>query len=411
MTGGGYVKCFTDITAEAEARAGLENARAELEMRVAERTQQLQIANAALGKATADKTRFLAAASHDLLQPLHAARLFTAALAGDVAPHGQPLLANVDRSIAAADQLLRALLDISKLDAGGIRPEPTRFALRALLAELVESFAPMAAEKRLALRLGPGDAWVETDRNLLRSVVQNFLSNAVRYTDRGGIVIGVRRRGQLARIEVRDTGLGIAAPDRDRIFREFERLGHGSEAGLGLGLAIAQRTAALLGAPIDLWSVPGRGSRFAVTLPGVAAGSKIAAGNRPRRLVEPGIMAGLRVLVIDDDAAIREGCAALLASWGCGALVAASGAAARAVIADADAALVDLDLGEADDGLALVAALRRARPGIDYALVTADRSAAIVARCAAAGVVLLAKPIDPARLAQWLSGANAQAAE
>lgn len=410
MTGGGYVMCFTDITAEAEARAGLEKARAELETRVAERTEQLLIANSALGQATADKTRFLAAASHDLLQPLHAARLFTAALAGDVAPHGVPLLANVDRSIAAADQLLRALLDISKLDAGGIRPEPTRFSVRALLAELVESFAPMATEKRLALRLGPGDAWVETDRNLLRSVVQNFVSNAVRYTASGGIVIGVRRHDGLARIEVRDTGLGIAAPDQDRIFREFERLGHGSEAGLGLGLAIARRTAALLDAPIDLWSVPGRGSRFAVTLPLVGTGVAAISEPRGRRVVEPGVIAGLRVLVVDDDVAIREGCTALLASWGCVALPAADGAVARTAVAEADIALVDLDLAGANDGLALIDALRRLRPGIACALVTAGCSAATVARCAAAGVVLLAKPIDPARLAEWLAGATARAA-
>ncbi|MGL6043231.1 MAG: PAS-domain containing protein, partial [Sandaracinobacteroides sp.] len=254
MTGGGYVMCFTDITAEAEARAGLERARAELETRVAQRTIELQAANSALGRATEEKTRFLAAASHDLLQPLHAARLFAAALRTDLPPRAQPLLANVDRAIASADELLRALLDISKLDSGGIRPVPVRFQVRALLTELADVFAPIAAEKGLSLRVGRGDFWVDTDRNLLRSVLQNFVSNAVRYTARGGVVIGVRSRGTTLRIEVSDSGAGIAAADQERIFAEFERLGTSGEAGIGLGLAIARRTAALLGAPIDLRS-------------------------------------------------------------------------------------------------------------------------------------------------------------
>ncbi len=364
MAGGGYVMCFTDITAEAEARAGLETARAELESRVIERTAQLQAANAALGRATLEKTRFLAAASHDLLQPLHAARLFTAALTGDVPPPARSLVENVDRSIAAADQLLRALLDISKLDSGGVRPVRPRFSVRALLADLVTGFAPLAAEKQLSLRLGPGDAWVETDRDLLRSVVQNFVSNALRYTDAGGVVIGVRRRGGHARIEVRDTGIGIAPADQQRIFAEFERLGTGSETGLGLGLAIAQRTAALLEAPIDLWSVPGRGSRFAVSLPMIAAGVAKVAAPAPRRSPVLGTLAGRRVLVVDDDAAIRDGSAALLAQWGCTAVSAASAGAALAAAADCDVALVDLDLGAGGDGLVLIARLRSHRPGL-----------------------------------------------
>jgi Na+/proline symporter/CheY-like chemotaxis protein len=412
MTGGGYVMCFTDITAEAEGRAALEAARAELESRVVERTRQLQEANAALGRATAEKTRFLAAASHDLLQPLHAARLFAGALADDVPSTSRPLLDNVDRSIAAADKLLRALLDISKLDAGGITPEPTRFAARALLAELVESFAPLAAEKGLRLRLGPGDAWVETDRNLLRSVVQNFVSNAIRYTNHGGAVIGVRRRAGAVRIEVRDSGFGIDAADQTRIFREFERLGHGSEVGLGLGLAITERTAALLGAPIDLWSVPGRGSRFAVTLPAAVAGNDAPVSMVPGRSAVPvaGTLAGLRVLVVDDDQAIRDGSAALLATWGCEARVTATPAAALAALAGIDLALVDLDLGNDGDGIELIERIRARHPEISCALVTADRSVATISRCTTKNIPLLAKPIDPALLAQWLAAAPARIA-
>ncbi len=402
MAGGGYVMCFTDITAEAEARAALEGARAELETRVEQRTRELQVANAALGKATEEKTRFLAAASHDLLQPLHAARLFSAALRGEVPDNARPLLANVDRAIASADELLRALLDISKLDAGGIRPVPTRFPLRALLEELVANFRPIAAERGLSLRLGPGDGWVETDRNLLRSVVQNFLSNGLRYTARGGVLVGVRRRGQHLRIEVRDSGPGIADADRERIFAEFERLGTGAEAGIGLGLAIARRTAKLLEAPIDLISVPGRGSCFAVSLPAVDAGAladAMSADPRPSLAVE-----GLRVLVVDDDPAIREASVALLGGWRCRPKVAASAARAVRLGAEADVALVDLDLGTEVDGLDLIARFQRDWPDVRCALVTAEVGPEVEARCRSLGVPLLPKPLDPDLLAGWLAG-------
>ena len=414
MTGGGYVMCFTDITAEANARAGLEQARAELELRVSERTRELQIANAALGRATAEKTRFLAAASHDLLQPLHAARLFTAALSSEVAPDAQPLLAHVDRSIAAADTLLRALLDISKLDEGGIRPVPTRFAVRTLMIELAEIFAPLAEEKQLTLRLAAGDAWVETDRNLLRSVVQNFLSNAIRYTITGGVLLAIRRRGGMVRIEVRDSGVGIPAEDQERIFAEFERLGHGGDAGIGLGLAIARRTALLLGADIDLWSVPGRGSRFAVSLPAIAP-QPDSVPDIPPGLARaaPGAalgLAGTTVLIVDEDHVIREATATLLAKWQCRPLVAASADAALAMLGDADWAIVDLDLGCATDGLALISRIEGLAPNLACALVTADRSPAVAQRCAALGVTLLPKPIDPAALAQWLTTGRRAAA-
>ncbi|MDJ0276484.1 PAS-domain containing protein, partial [Sphingomonas sp. 2R-10] len=258
MPGGGYVMCFSDITVEAQALRAVETARADLERRVEERTRALSDANAALARATADKTRFLAAASHDLLQPLHAARLFTAALARGADDRARPLAARIDQSIAAADQLLRALLDISKLDAGGIVPVPTTFGARDLLVELVDSFADQARAKGLTLRLAPGDAVVATDRVLLRSIVQNLLGNAVRYTTRGGVVVGVRRRGGMARIEVVDTGPGIAEADRARVFGEFERLANAEDAGLGLGLAIVARTATLLGAGVELDSRVGR---------------------------------------------------------------------------------------------------------------------------------------------------------
>lgn len=409
MPGGGYVMCYTDITAEAGARAAVERARAELESRVEQRTFELQVANAALARATREKTRFLAAASHDLLQPLHAARLFAAALGRDISDEARPILANVDRSIGAADALLRALLDISKLDAGGITPEPTRFGLGALIAELTEAFRPLAAEKGLSLRAGTSDALVETDRTLLRSILQNFLSNAVRYTARGGVVIGVRRRGGRVRIEIYDTGVGIAAEHQDIIFREFERLGTSGEAGIGLGLPIVERTARLLGASIDLRSAPGSGSRFAVELPAIA-------GERPQANLAgtprcEGPIAGLGVLIVDDEADVRQATAMLFERWECRPLTAATPAGALALAATAEVALVDFHLGAEMDGIALIEALRAANPCLRVALVTADRAAATALRCDQGGIPILSKPLDPERLFRWLAGDARIAAE
>ncbi len=398
MPGGGYVMCFSDITAEAQALRTVETARADLERRVEERTRALSDANAALARATADKTRFLAAASHDLLQPLHAARLFTAALARGADDRARPLVERIDQSIAAADQLLRALLDISRLDAGGIVPVPTTFAVRALLVELIDSFADQARAKGLTLRLGPGDAVLATDRVLLRSIVQNLLGNAVRYTARGGVVIGMRRRGGMARIEVIDSGPGIAGSDRARVFREFERLANAEDAGLGLGLAIVARTAALLGAAVHLDSRVGRGSRFAVTLP-VADGAVVAAVVR----VEAGSVRPLSCLIVDDDAGVRRGMAALAVSRGHGVRMAATPDEALAQVAGAAVAFVDHDLGGSVDGLALIAALRVRVPGLRAALVTADAGRALAERARAAGVAVLLKPLSGEAFDGWLA--------
>lgn len=399
MPGGGYVMCFSDITAEAQALRAVETARAELERRVEARTRALSDANAALARATADKTRFLAAASHDLLQPLHAARLFTAALARGADDRARPLVERIDQSIAAADQLLRALLDISKLDAGGIVPVPTRFAVRALLHELVDSFADQARAKGLSLRLGAGDAVVATDRVLLRSIVQNLLGNAVRYTARGGVVIGVRRQGGLARIEVIDSGPGIAEDDRTRVFAEFERLATAEDAGLGLGLAIVARTASLLGAAVTLDSRVGRGSRFAVALP-VAPGT--VTPEPVRAAPEP--IGSLACLIVDDDPGVRTAMAALATSRGHGVRIAATVAQAVARVEGAAVAFVDHDLGGPVDGLALIAMLRAKVPGLRAALVTADAGRALAEAAQAAGVAVLLKPLSGEAFDGWLAG-------
>ena len=408
MPDGGYVMCFTDITAEAEVRAALERARAELESRVEQRTQELRLANAQLSRADAEKTRFLAAASHDLLQPIHAARLFTTGLGRQLPENLRPLLGGVANSIEAAEALLRSLLDISKLDAGGIQPDPRIFAVRPLLVELAEIFAPQAAAKGFSIRVGPGDAVVESDRVLLHSIVQNFLSNAVRYTVRGGVMIGVRRRGAMVRIEVYDCGPGIAREDQRRIFREFERLGNGDDAGIGLGLAIVERTARLLHATVDLRSVEGKGSRFAVELAG--AKGAVPEGRPPIEAVRS--RRGRRVLVMDDEPDIRTATLLLLRQCGFETLVAENGEQAAGWAERADSALIDYHLGEEGDGLEVIARLKAANPALPCALVTADRSAETALRCREDGVALFLKPISAEALLRWLEdGGIADAAE
>lgn len=406
MPSGGYVMSFTDVTAEEGALAALERARTELEMRVEGRTSELRAANNALAKADAEKTRFLAAASHDLLQPLHAARLFSAALQRDIAPTSQELLGRLDRSIQSAEALLRSLLDISKLDAGGITPEIQPLRLRRFIVELAETMRPLAHEKGLDLRIGPGDAVVETDPGLLRSLVQNFLSNAIRYTPSGGIVVGIRHRGSSARIDVIDTGPGIAQDKQSIIFREFERLPDAIEGGIGIGLAIVERTARLLGGRISLNSHLGRGSRFSIALPMALVDTPAETPPSPAPVPPPAhSAAALSILVVDDDPANRDALHSLLSRLGHDVTSAASASSAQAHARGFDVALVDFNLGEDVDGLTLIELLRRKAPAARYALVTAAQERSYAARARVLGVAVMRKPLAPEQLVHWLSSA------
>lgn len=413
MPGGGYVMSFTDITAEAQARDDLRRTLEELEQRVADRTSELSQANRQLARAMHDRTRFLAAASHDLLQPLHAARLFTAALERDVAPAARGLVGRVERSIVAAEDLLRALLDISKIDAGGVQPAMARLELRPFLSDLVDSFRPMAEGKGLKLHLGPVPGAVLTDAGLLRSVMQNFLANAVRYTPEGGVLVGVRRRGTMLRIDVVDSGVGIKADAIEAIFCEFTRLGEVEVDGLGLGLALSERIVRLLGGAIEVRSVPGRGSRFSLILPGLTepdrsnrrldATSRTKAVRRERqRRAE-----GLAVLVVDDDPRIVEASLALLSRLGHRPVGVTTPEAALTACGEADAALIDYRLGEGQTGLALLERLRTLRPGLPAALVTAETSPAIRMEAEALGVDVFAKPVAAGLIERFLARVSA----
>ncbi|WP_226019231.1 PAS domain-containing hybrid sensor histidine kinase/response regulator [Novosphingobium sp. FKTRR1] len=402
MPGGGYLTSFTDVTGEAQARAELQATLEQLEERVAERTVALSQANQMLAESTRDKTRFLAAASHDLLQPLHAARLFTGALARKADEGVQSLVAGVDRSITGAENLLRALLDISRLDAGGVRPDLTPVELGPLLRDIAEGMRPLAANKGLALRTGPLRGVVHTDAGLLRSVLQNFVSNAVRYTDRGAVLIGVRRRGDHLRIDVVDTGVGIAEAEQRAIFTEFTRLGTVDAEGLGLGLAIVERIARLLGLSIEVRSQPGRGSRFSVLVPVSVEAVASAAVPSTRTTALPAAN-GLRVLVVDNERDILDATAALLGEMGQIPIVATTMADALAVAGRADVALLDYHLDHGEDGLDLADRLRAAHPALTLALVTAEGGAELREAARLRGIAVIVKPAAPAAVAAFLA--------
>ncbi len=416
LPGGGFVATCNDVTARVrtaealrESDRQLRQSTETLEQRVIERTAELEASRAEAEAANLGKTRFIAAASHDLLQPLHAARLFTAAMI-DRDP-GNDLGGKIDTSLGAVESLLDALLDISKLDAGAFKPEKRPFALQPLFDSLATAFAPVAARGGVELVVVPTPAFVSTDPAFLRRILQNLLSNALRYGSAEGrrprVLLGCRRAPDGLRIEVKDNGPGIAPDKQVLIFEEFVRLQAEDDApreerGLGLGLAIVERIARMLDLPIGLASAPGRGSTFSVTVPRVpAVVAAPIATPAPRPVAS--IEAESFVLCIDNEARVREAMATLLGGWGCRVATAASQAEALAQVARAgrlpDLVLADLHLDQEADGLEVVDALRAAwGRAVPAALITADRDPTLRPRARARQVELLHKPVKPASL-------------
>lgn len=398
MPDGGVVLSFHDVTEERRAREALTQANELLERRVAERTAEAQEAQRAAEEANRSKTRFLAAASHDLLQPLNAARLFVAALGERrLAPESRALVRQAAAALDSVEDLLEALLEISRMDAGAITPEVVDIALADILEPLREEFAPFARRRGLAYVVEPTAAHVRTDPRLLRRILQNLISNALRYTDAGEVRVSAQAGEGSVLLSVRDTGPGIPAEAHDLIFEEFRRLDQpGRERGMGLGLAIVRRAARMLGHRLALESAPGAGSTFSIELPrGIERPARPAAPRTPRDRA-----AGATVLVIDNDAAIIEGMKALLGGWKCRVLAAGDLETARQALAgDAPALLlVDYHL-DGMTGDEVVARLRaeagRSLPAI---LVTADRSAELRECMAALDLPVLGKPVKPAQL-------------
>ncbi len=407
---GGYVSTYTDVTERHRAAEALRRANEDLELRVRERTEALEQAKAEAEQANLGKTRFLAAASHDLLQPLNAARLFLSAL--DESLRTAPTSGQKERTLAesaitamrSTEHVLDTLLDISSYDSGAVRAELLDFPIDDLLVQLTVEFQAMARERGLSLRVVDCRFVVRSDPHLLRRILQNLLSNALRYTPKGRILLGCRRRGADLRIEVWDTGVGIAEQDQKRIFEEFRRLAPQPDKGVGLGLAIVDRISRLLGHSIDVRSREGHGSCFAVTVPladgpGTALQRKSAAPLRAET--------SLAVLCLDNDSTILEGLAALLTGWGHRAVVATDVTAAVQMAARCrpDVVLVDYHLDGGRSGLDFVDELRRGSESEVRALVvTADRSEGVREEAKARGCEILLKPVKPAALRRFLNG-------
>jgi len=412
---GGYVTTYSDVTAYKHAEQALIEVNETLEQRVEQRTAELSEALAATAQArraaeTANisKTRFLAAASHDLLQPLNAARLFTSALRQHpgLDTEASLLAERIDASFRAAEDLLDALLDTSRLDTGSYRPDVGGFALAELFDSLKAQFAVVAEQRGLRLRLVPTRLAVRSDPQLLRRILQNFLSNALRYTSTGGVLLGVRRRGDNVRIEVWDSGPGIAAEQRARIFEEFQRLQQPSpwgEKGLGLGLSICDRLAGILDHRLDLYSQPRHGSCFSVTVPGnepvPARLQQVPRAGSDEQLP-------LAVLCLDNDAAILDGMRALLQRWGVDCRIALDLEQARRELArgPVDLILADYHLADDVDGLQALQLLRVDYPDLPpAAMITADGSSELKQRARALGYPVLHKPVRPAALRALLT--------
>lgn len=418
MPGGGLVITFSDVTPSFEAAEALERANATLEKRVRDRTEELTRLNSelALAKSTAEdanisKTRFLAAASHDILQPLNAARLYVTSLVErQSGGEDSRLVENIDDSLEAIEEILGALLDISRLDAGAMTTSITSFKMADLMRSLEIEFAPIARAKGLELTFVPCSLPVESDRSLLRRLLQNFISNAVKYTPRGRVLVGCRRRGQSLQIGVYDTGVGIPVMKRGEIFKEFHRLEQGARIarGLGLGLSIVERLARVLNHGIAIDANASGGSAFSVTVP-IATGVNHTAAVTSATPLSKTPMSGALIVCIENDAAILDGMKTLLKAWDAEVIAVTDPEAAIAAIescgGDVTGLLVDYHLDRGNGVAAIREIRRRFGENIPAILITADRSPHVRTAAREENITVLNKPVKPASLraliGQW----------
>ena len=359
-------------------------------------------------QANSFKSTFLAFVSHDLLQPLNAAKLSLSGLAElEVEPERAGLVRHVDLALSSLEDLIRTLLDIGKLEAGVMRPEISSFEIERVLAPLRREFEPIVSLRRLKLRAPLCDAFVLSDPLMLKRILQNLINNAVRYTEAGGVLVGCRRRGEMLRIEVTDTGPGIAPERREEIFEEFRRGATGSSeyGGFGLGLAIVRRFAHALDLGVDLNSRLGSGSTFAINVPLDRSPPARAAIYAPRAASLG--LGGARVLLIENERVVAEAMAGLLKRWGCEVSHAANTRDALAAATAGprlDLLIADMHLDNGESG---VSALDAVQAGLNAPapafIVTADASAATASAIAAGGYRMLRKPVKPAELRSLMS--------
>lgn len=408
---GEYVTSYTDVTEIRAASRATKRIAEDLERRVQERTKELMQAIQELGEAraqaervTAAQNRFVAAASHDLLQPMHATRLYIGA-ARETLEEGDrlsQLLLNADLSVEAADRLLKALLNLSKIEIGGIAPEFAPVDLRSLLGGLMREFAPMAQTKGLGLHISESQAWALSNPDLLRSVLQNLVGNAIRYTSVGHIMVCVRREREGVRIEVRDSGPGIPLEARELIFGEFTRLSETSSesGGAGLGLAIVKRICGALQHRLTVRSAPGRGSVFAVSVPR----AEPVLGTKIQRSTSKALD-GLRILCVEDKPEVLQAQRCLLEGWGAVVTTAQSYRTGVDALAEGtfDVVIADWHLGAGPDGLDLLEIAGQST--LNRLLITADISESVRNRAFDLDIPVLRKPAIPGALRSFLTHA------
>ncbi|MGF1651389.1 MAG: hybrid sensor histidine kinase/response regulator, partial [Hyphomicrobiaceae bacterium] len=413
MPQGGVVITFADITQRVSVANALAEVNLTLERRVEERTAELLSLNAALAVAKAradaanqDKTRFIAAATHDILQPLNAARLYATSLAernldGDAGR----IATNIDISLRSVEEIFGAIMEISRIDAGRLEPDLEVFPVADLFHNLAIEFEPLARERNLDLRFVTTSAWITSDRRLMRRILQNLISNAIKYTDKGRILVGVKRRARDALLIVADTGPGIADNHKSLIFKEFQRIDDraGPAKGLGLGLSIVERISHLLNADVKLSSKMGRGSMFWVRAP---RARPVALPQVPARQATTDLN-DLVVVCIDNEPAILEGMKTLLEGWGCKVIAAPACEqvirlfSGERLIPDVVFADYHLDQTTGDISIERL----RAHCGAEFpgVIITADHSPETAKKIRDKGLALLRKPVKAGALRALLT--------
>lgn len=417
LPGGGFVMLFSDITTYRQAERGLKEANVDLETRVLERTQKLEQTNDALAlarekaeQAHVKKSLYLKACSHDLMQPLEAARLFTSALAsqGNLTVTQQRQVDNIDHSLKVANDLVADLAEIARIESGNIKPNISSFSVKSLFDDLAKEFSASAVDLEIEFRVHCSNAmWLRSDRNLLRRILQNLIGNAFRYAGPGKVLLGARGKGDSIDIQVLDNGPGIPVDKQTLVFEQFTQLDNqqsSSAGGLGLGLNITQSLAQLLSHPLALNSKEGQGCKFSVEVERTLAQKEVLT-------VKPVINIGLRdvtVMCIDNDPDVLNGMVELLTAWDCNVLAAESYQQALSVYEthknDIEILLVDYQLDGNFNGIALTAKLRKmSRHYVPAILITATTDSDLEEKTLAADIGFMRKLIKPAALRAMMS--------
>ncbi|EBA01975.1 signal transduction histidine kinase [Rhodobacterales bacterium HTCC2150] len=406
----GFVISITDVTAERAAAHVLSQMNEQLELRVEERTRELGIALAEAERANASKSRFVAAASHDLLQPLSAAKLFLSSLAENSDAASHEIIGKTETALQAVEQIIEALLDISKLDAGKAVFDVKPVRLSEIFEPLYNELSLTAAEKGIHLSLIDSSLIVVSDPAYLRRILQNLLTNAIRYTEKGRVVFGVRRNGTSARIEIWDTGSGIAEQDHHLIFQEFKQIGTSQKnTGLGLGLAIVERACAGLEHQLGLWSELGTGSCFSLNVP-ISNKALLAPETEHETQETEGNISGLVVILVENESRLRTAMAKILTGLGVEVLAASDANQALEIIEEIDlipdAFLLDYRLGSGQTGTELYEYISTTHHPVPTAIISADRTSELRAECKRLGINFLPKPINTTQLRSFLDSLN-----